>query len=50
MRDREAMDAKVRTCRVVAVWIWVRVREAEEAVGRSAREGSVIVEALYEMP
>ncbi len=50
IRDKEEMDAKVRTWRVVAVWIWLRVREAEEAVGRRARDGRVIVEMLYEMP
>ncbi len=46
MSDTDEMDAKVSTCRVVAVWIWVRVREAEEAVGRRAREARVMVEML----
>lgn len=46
MSEREEMEAKVRTWRVVAVWSWVRVREAEEAVGRRAREGSVMVDML----
>lgn len=32
--------------RAVAAWRWLRVREAEEAVGRSAREGSVMMAAL----
>jgi hypothetical protein len=50
MSEREEIDAKVRTWRVVAVWIWARVREAEAAVGRSARDGSVMAEMLYEMP
>jgi 2-keto-3-deoxy-6-phosphogluconate aldolase len=50
MSEREEIDAKVRTWRVVAVWIWARVREAEAAVGRSARDGSVMAEILYEMP
>lgn len=44
--DSEEMDAKVSTCRVVAVWIWDRVREAAEAVGRRASDGRVIVEVL----
>jgi hypothetical protein len=50
MRDREEIDAKVSTWRVVAVWIRARVREAEEAVGRRARDGRVMVEMVYEMP
>jgi hypothetical protein len=44
------MDAMVRTWRVVAVWIWLRVRDAEAAVGRRASDGRVMVEMLYEMP
>lgn len=34
----------------MAVWIWVRVREAVTAVGRRARDGSVMVELLYDIP
>lgn len=41
--EREEMDAKVRTWRVVAVWIWVRAREALLAVGKWAREGRVML-------
>lgn len=50
MSERDEMDANVSTWRVVAIWIWLRVREAEAAVGRRASDGSVIVEILYDMP
>jgi hypothetical protein len=46
MSDSEETDASVRIWRVERVWMWARAREALEAEGRRARDGSVIVVRL----
>ena len=46
MSDSEETDASVRIWRVERVWMWASAREALEAEGRRAREGSVIVVRL----
>jgi hypothetical protein len=46
MSDRDETDARVRIWRVERVWMWASAREAFEAEGRRAREGSVIVVKL----
>ena len=42
-REREEMEAKLRICRVDFVWIVESVRDASEAEGRRARDGSVML-------
>jgi hypothetical protein len=39
IKDKEEIEAKVSICLVDWVWIVVKVRDAREADGRSAREG-----------
>jgi hypothetical protein len=46
MSESDETDARVRIWRVERVWMWASAREALEADGRKAREGSVIVARL----
>lgn len=49
-KDREEMLARERMCRLDCISMERSVRAAEEAEGRSWRDGSVRVERLYETP
>jgi len=50
IKDRDEIEARVSICRVDCVWIVVKVRDAKEADGRSAREGRVIEARVYDVP
>jgi len=48
--DSDEMEARVRICRVDLVWMVVSVRDASEAEGRRASEGSVVLDRAYAVP
>lgn len=50
IKDKEEIEARVSICRVDCVWIVFRVRDARDADGRSASEGSVMDARVYDVP